>query len=130
MTSSNEVPHEGTVPSPSHDEMMNTGLPLLNLAARLFVTACSGIVPLGATPASDERILKYCLSPVSGGKKDNFSSYIVRETESRLLRKKDARLAAATVPISNGFLRTVPILGCLYYRGLCIDLLQHLYTFR
>ena len=72
---------------------MNTGLPRLNLAARLFVTACNGIAPFGATPARDDRILKYCLSPVSGGRNDNFSSYIVRETESRLLRKKDARLA-------------------------------------
>ena len=89
---------DGTVPSPSHEEIMKTGLPLLNLAAKLFVTACNGIVPLGATPAKDDKILKYCLSPVSGGKNESFSSYMVRETESLLCMKKDARLAAATVP--------------------------------
>ena len=58
----------GTVPSPSQDEMMNTGDPLLNLPDTELVTACSGILPLLVAPASALKILKYCLSPVSGGR--------------------------------------------------------------
>ena len=35
----------GTVPSPSHEEMMNTGLPRLNLAASELVTAEVALCP-------------------------------------------------------------------------------------
>ena len=45
---------------------MKTGLPRLNRPLNELVTACSGIAPLGRTPARALRILKYCLSPVSG----------------------------------------------------------------
>ena len=97
------------VPSPSKALIMNTGEPRLNREERAFVTACRGIAPLGATPARLLKILKYCLSPVSGGKKESRSSYTANATLSLRLMKYDAKDAAATVPTSNGFLRTVPI---------------------